>query len=185
MRSETRKVHKDFSDVQLNRRCYRVDPNLRGDKVEVRYDPFGLLTTVQIYSLDGHFLGEGELHEREEGQKTQPNSGAGKTKNSYLDLLVNEHDRQLDRMACGIDYRAASRKRSWPFIECVRTFARLLGRKGELAAFNAGELESLKKLYDSDSTLNRRRIEQAFATAPEKTIRDIVCELRRKNKEKP
>jgi len=185
MRSEMRKVHKDFSDVQLNRRCYRVDPKLRGDKVQVRYDPFGLLTTVQIYSLDGHFLGEGELHEREEGQKTQRNSGAGKTRHNYLDLLVNEHDQQLDRMACGIDYRAASRERSWPFIECVRTFARLLGRKGELAAFNAGELEILKKLYDSDSTLNRRRIEQAFATAPETTIRDVACELRRKNKENP
>ena len=185
LRSEIRRVHKDFSDVQLNRRFYRVDPKLRGDKVEVRYDPFGLLTTVYLYSLDGHFLGEGELHEREEGQKTARHSGAGKTRHNYLDLLVNEHDRQLDRMACGIDYRAASRERSWPFTECMSTFARLMGRKGELAAFNTGELEALKKLYDSDSTLNRRRVEQAFATAPGKTIRDVACELRRKNKENP
>lgn len=185
MRSEVRRVHKDFSDVQLNRRYYRVDPKLRGDKVEVRYDPFGVLTTVHLYSLEGHFLGEGELHEREQGQKAQRNSGAGKTRHNYLDLLVNEHDRQLEQMTCGIDYRAASRERSWPFIECVRTFARLMGRKGELAAFNAGELETLKKLYDSDSMLNRRRIEQAFATVPEKTIRDVACELRRKNKENP
>lgn len=185
MRSEIRRVHKDFSDVQLHRRFYRVDPKLRGDKIEVRYDPFGLLTNVYLYSLDGLFLGEGEQHERKEGQKTQRHSGAGKTRHNYLDLLVNEHDRQLDKMACGIDYRAASRERFWPFNECMRTFARLMGRKGELAAFNAGELEALKKLYDSDSTLNRRRVEQAFATAPGKTIRDVACELRRKKKENP
>ena len=55
MRSEQRRVHRDFSDVQLEKRHYRVDPKLRGDKVEVRYDPFGLLGVVQLYSLDGHY----------------------------------------------------------------------------------------------------------------------------------
>ncbi len=44
-----RTVHKTFSDVQLDKRFYRVDPKLRGDRVEVRYDPFSMLDTVSIY----------------------------------------------------------------------------------------------------------------------------------------
>jgi len=69
MRSEMRRVQKDFSDVQSNRRHYRVDPNLRGYKVEMRYDPFGLLTTIQVYGLDGRFPGERELHNASKGKK--------------------------------------------------------------------------------------------------------------------
>jgi putative transposase len=183
MQSEQRKVHRDFADVQLHRRFYRVDPKLRGDKVEVRYDPFGQLDVVHIHSLDGTFLCEGRLHAREQGQACEPNNDAGRTKHNYLDLLVGEHDRQLVKQQCGIDYRAATRQRPWPFIECVRCFARLMGRKGELSAFNAGELETIRKVYDQDAALDSRRVEKAFAKTKDKSVRAIAYELRSKNKE--
>ena len=67
MRRETRRVHPDFCDVQLNGRFYRVDKRLRGDKVEVRHDPFGDGQTVLIYRLDQEYLGKGVLHERPHG----------------------------------------------------------------------------------------------------------------------
>jgi putative transposase len=38
-RRETRTVDRNFSDVSLNNQFYAVDPKLRGDKVEVHYDP--------------------------------------------------------------------------------------------------------------------------------------------------
>jgi transposase InsO family protein len=183
MRSEQRTVHRDFSDVQLDKRFYRVDPRLRGDKVDVRYDPFGILGIVQVYSLDGHYQGEGVLHHRQSGATPRRDSAPGKPKHNYLDLLLEEHERELAVKARGIDYRNAVRKRSWPFTEFVKTFARLMGKKGGLSAFNAGELEHLKKLYNQNAALDKRRLERAFAKAQYKTIAYVAYELRRQTKE--
>ena len=72
MRRENRQVHGDFSDVQLNHRFYRVDKTLRGDRVEVRYDPFGQCQSVLIYSLHEEYLGKGVLHERQQGEAADP-----------------------------------------------------------------------------------------------------------------
>ena len=36
-----RKVHSDFSDVQLHNMFFKVDPKLRGDAVRVYFDPYG------------------------------------------------------------------------------------------------------------------------------------------------
>ena len=183
MRSEQRRVHRDFSDVQLDKRLYRVDSKLRGDKVEVRYDPFGILGVVQLYSLDGHYLGEGVLHHRESGEKPRVDSTPGKPKHNYLDLLVDKHEEQLDDKSCGIDYRKALRQRPWPFAEFVKTFARLMGKKGGLSAFNAGELEVLKKLYNQYAALDKRRLEKAFARAQCKSIPYVAHELRQQTTE--
>ncbi len=57
-----RKVREDFSDVQLDGLFFQVDPRLRGDWVEVRYDPFSPLETVLLYSADGEYLGVGKRH---------------------------------------------------------------------------------------------------------------------------
>ena len=46
LRRTKRKVNKDFSDVQLKSLFFKVDAGLRGDKVEVRWDPFSRLETV-------------------------------------------------------------------------------------------------------------------------------------------
>jgi hypothetical protein len=65
LRRQRRKVHPDFSDVQLKGLFFQVDPRHRGDWVEVRYDPFSALETVLLYSLDGEYLGEGKRHQRQ------------------------------------------------------------------------------------------------------------------------
>lgn len=178
MRKEQRTVHRDFSDIQLEKRFYRVDQKLRGDKVEVRYDPFGLLGMVQIYSLEGVYLGEGALHHRESGERPRMDHASCKPKHNYLDLLVNEHEKQLQATSCGIDYRKAIKQRPWPFSEFAKTFARLMGKQGGLSALDAGELEALKKLYNRDAALDARRLERAFAKAQHKTIPYVAYELR-------
>lgn len=184
LRSEQRRVHRDFSDVQLEKRFYRVDPKLRGDKVEVRYDPFGILGTVQLYALeDGRYLGEGVLHHREHGAKPDASDTPARPKHNYLEVLVNEHERQLEAQTRGIDYRKAAKQRPWPFVEFAKTFARLQGRKGGVSAFSAGEMEALKKLYNRDAALDARRLETAFAKAQQKTIAYVAYELRQQTQE--
>jgi transposase InsO family protein len=184
MRREERTVHRDFADVQLRNRFYRVDSKLRGDKIEVRYDPFGALEVVHLYSLKGHYLGEGMLHHRQSSGTVPPRSESGKPKNSYLDLLFRQHEEQLAAQTRGIDYRKVSQQRAWPFADFIKTFAHLSGRKGGFAAFTAHELESLKKLYNQHATLDKERLKRAFATAQHKTITYIAYELRQQDNQK-
>ena len=68
LKREQRRVDPDFSDVRISGLFFRVDKELRRDKVEVRYDPFGDLESVLIYSLDGEYLGTGVRHQREAGE---------------------------------------------------------------------------------------------------------------------
>jgi hypothetical protein len=46
MHKELRTVDKDFSDIRLNSAFYRVDPTLRGDRVQVRFDSFSDMENV-------------------------------------------------------------------------------------------------------------------------------------------
>lgn len=176
MQRQPRTVHRDFSDVQLSNRYYRVDKRLRGDKVEVRYDPFGPCDTVQIYSLDDEYLGKGNLHDRSTGEPAE-SPPPGKPKYNVLDLLVREHEAELAQQAKGIDYRQVMQPRIWPFTDFSTSLAQLLGRKGGLTALNAGELEILQKFHTRHTTITRPLLMEACEQAPLKTIRCILIEL--------
>lgn len=176
MRRAERTVHHDFSDVQLDGRFYRVQKQLRGDRVEVRYDPFSSCGTVILYSLGGEYLGKGHLHHREQGEPGDA-SPARKPKYSYLDLLVRQHEEDLRQKTRGIDYRRALAERPWPFHAFVKTLAQLLGRKGGPSAFNSGELETLKKIFNRHSGLSEPLLLEAFERAPEKTFPHIAYGL--------
>jgi putative transposase len=175
MRREHRRVHPDFSDVQLDRRFYRVDKRLRGDQVEVRYDPFSRSDTVLIYCLHGQYLGKGVLHDREHGEAADPAS-TRKPMHNYLDLLIREHEAQLAKQARGIDYRQAMANRPWPLPEFAKTLAQLLGRHG-LSAFNAGELERIQKCYTRYPQITHGLLVKAVEAAAEKTIPCVLYEL--------
>ena len=179
MRRENRRVNRDFSDVQLHGRFYRVDKRLRGDKVEVHYDPFRLSDTVLIYSLNDEYLGKGDLHNRSEGEAAGPTPQAGKPQYNYLDLLVSEHEAKLARQVKGIDFREAMRRRSWPFTEFARTLAQLLGRKGGLTAWRAGELEILRKFYTRHPSLTKTLLTEACEKAHDKTVPGILYQLQK------
>jgi hypothetical protein len=176
MRREERTVHPDFSDVQLLGRFYRVDKRLRKDRVEVRYDPFGTLDTVLIYSLRGEYLGKGVLHHREKGEDSCPEPQA-KPKYNYLDLLIQEHERELRKRAQGIDYQKVLSQKGWPFSAFAKSFAQLLGRKGELSSFSTEELECLQKVYNRNPWITEMSLLEAFEKAQEKTILYIVREI--------
>jgi len=153
-----RKVNPDFSDVKLNNKFYQVDPRLRGDAVEVRYDPFSDIETVQIYSLREEYLGQGVRHERKTAPSQTPQPQPTKLKYDYTKLLIRQHDEQLAAATKGIDYTKVVQTRTWPFNAFAAAFARLLGREGAIAAFTAGELESLKKIYNRSRAINEHKL---------------------------
>ena len=61
------------------------------------------------------------------------------------------------KQAKGIDYKKLLQQQRWPFPSFIETLACLMGKIGGLNAFTAGELETLKKVYDMYDTLNEPR----------------------------
>ncbi len=185
MQKDIRTVDKDFSDIRLKNRFYRVDPKLRRDKVEVRFDPFSAMEKVWIYSLHGVYLGEGLLYRREVGMDIENTSPNAKPKHNYIDLIVMQQDEKLKVESKGIDYKKAITTHTWSFIAFIQKLADLMGRKGSMGAFNASELEALKKTYNRIPDLNETLLVDAFIQAETKTIPYILYKLNTmKNKRK-
>jgi hypothetical protein len=174
---EQRRVDRTFSDVRLQNLFFRVDPQFRGDKVEVRYDPFGELETVLLYSLEGEYLGIGQRYQRE-GPAVQPSltSPPGQAKYNYVELLIQKHEESLRQQSRGIDYQAALTRsqRRWPFLEFAKHLARHLGQTGGISSFRSDELEMLQKVYTRLTHLDANLLEQACARARQRTIPEIV-----------
>ena len=181
-----RKVHSDFSDVQLENLFFQVDPRLRGDWVEVRYDPFSPLETVLLYSAEGEYLGVGKRHQRETAPEQPPKPPTPKPKHNYLELLIQKHEQALRDRHAGIDYQAvlAAAGRRWPFAEFVKQLAAHLGRKGGLTAFTTDELESLQKVYQRLTCLDAPMLREACQLASGQSIPDIVFLLQQLAHEK-
>lgn len=175
MKQELRTVDKDFSDIRLHGRFYRVNPSLRKDKVQVRYDPFGDMESVYIYSINDLYLGKGTLYNRDYGAKTD--TVKIKPKNSFIKLLNEQHDKKLRSESMGIDYRKLAASQKWPFASFVQKLAKLMGHKEKLSSFNAGELEILKKAYNRIKGINESMLVMAFENAPEKTLVNIIYQL--------
>ena len=178
MQSVKRTVNRTFSDVQVDKRFYRVDAKLRGDRVQVRFDPFATWDTVKIYSLDNEYLGLGTLHDRTSVNPSAPASSRHKPKHSYTELLVRQHKKILAEQTSPIDYRKVVQRRPWPFHDFAKTVAWFLGRKAGLADLNTAELEALKKVYNQSRSINRNMIKQAFEMALYPTVPYIVRELK-------
>ncbi len=186
LQRERRKVDRTYSDVRLDGLYFRVDPKLRGDWVEVRYDPFTELQTVLLYSEEGEYLGVGQRHQRE-GPIEQPEvRPPGQTQYSYLDLLIQKHEQSLQQRSAGIDYPAAlARGRSpWPFLEFAKQVAAHLGRAGGISALRSDELETLQKVHARLPRLDADLVEQAWRRAEQRTLPEILFLLQKLHDER-
>jgi len=173
--SKRRTVDKTFSDITLARKLYRVDQKLRGDRVEVRYDPFGAMDEVLIYDLRGAYLGKGVAHQRQSGE--QPLVNAGPNQIDVIGIL-RAKQQNLRKMEA-VDYKAALTARPWPFEAFLSCFAELLGRKGSTSAFDEAEMSALQIVYRAHPRLTRAFLKRAFARANSRNIPDIVYELQK------
>jgi hypothetical protein len=186
LRRERRKVDRIYSDVRLNGLFFRVDPRLRLDWVEVRYDPFAELETVVLYSEEGEYLGVGQRHQRE-GPVDQPAvRPPGQAKYNYLDLLIQKHEQSLDQRSSGIDYQAALARgaRRWPFLEFAKQLAAYLGHTGGISALRSDELETLQKIYTRLPRLDLDLLELACRRATQRTIPEILFLLQKLHDER-
>lgn len=184
LRREVRTVDKRFSDVKLSGRLYRVDPKYRGERVSVRYDPFGDGEKVYLYSLHDEYLGTAQRHRREDRIDPEvPPSPA--TRTNLVDVLIDQQKR-LERAERGVDFTGALLPKRWPFAQMAACLADLMGRRGAISAFNAEEMDVLRQVHERFPSLTSARLKQAVANAHNKTLTAIVLalqELNRKEKE--
>ncbi len=173
-----RTVNRTFSDVQLNRQYFKVDPKFRGDRVIVSFDPFKDNDTVQIYCLDNQLLCTAYRHDRKSAPPhlAQPKS---KPKHSFLDLLLNQHHQQIDnRAAGGIDYRQSTQR--WPFQAFVNAWAKLANIG--LSDFTNEQLQMLDQFYRHNRWITRDKLNRAFKSAPDTSVAALIAYLLQQNK---
>jgi transposase InsO family protein len=180
---EQRKVDEDHSDVRIDHQHYAVDPKLRGDALEVRFDPFqasGELREVQLYSPDGRYLGIGRLYQREKGHhpQVQPPAGGEPIEPLYLEAL--EASRQASHQArrqAGLDFHSASRRNVWSLSSFATLTARLLGRRGGLSALSPDELDALRAFHARHDRVHESLLRAAVARAEAPTIPHVLWQL--------
>ena len=178
-----RTVDKTFSDIRLNNRFYKVDPRLRGDRLDVRYDLRGPVDEILLYSLKEEYLGKGVVHQREAGQEMPPEAERPAERFDVLGMLVETHRKQLADELGGIDYSVMQSPRRWSFDAFAACLADLLGRQGGLSAFSAEELAALKQVHERHRNLTRTLLKKAFAQAERPTIPAIVYALQQLKEE--
>jgi hypothetical protein len=170
-RRDQRTVHRDFSDVTVDSQYFAVDPKLRGDRVEVRFDPFHAgdePQEIQLYSSDGQYLGVGRLYDREKGHHRQPDPPASQPpiEPTYLDALQAELDaNHQQRRQSGLDFQSASARNVWSFSSFATLIAKLLARRGGLSALRPDELDALRAFHARHDRVNESLLRAAVAGA--------------------
>ena len=173
-------VSKDFSDVRLDGLFFAVDPNLRGDRVIIQYDPFSPLQEVQLYAPAGAYLGRGRRYQREKGSHPQPLSvpPAEPITPHYLDALRAEHAaQQQQQRSLGIDYHSARQRNVWSVSSFARVFARLLGRQGGVSALTTREMELLAIFHSRHDRITESLLREAFEQATAATLPKVLFQL--------
>lgn len=185
-RREERTVDDEYSDVTIDYQHFAVDRKLRGDRVEVRFDPFQTieeLREVELYRLDnGAYLGLGRLYQREKGYHPQPAppTGSEPIQPLYLEALLASHEAShQEQRSRGLDFHSASRRSVWPLSSFAAMLARLLGRQGGLSALSPDELEALGAFHKRHDRVHEALLRAAVAQAESLTIPHVLLQLQR------
>jgi transposase len=178
---EPRTVNLDHWDVRIDNLFFAVDPGLRGERVIVQYDPFSPREEVQLYSLDGKYLGRGRRYQREKGSHQQPKPNRPSTEPitpHYLDALRQEHERQQKQQReGGIDYHSARQCNVWSLTGFAGRFAGLLGRKGGVSALSTQEMQVLAAFHARHDRLTESLLRESFERAESMSIPHILFHL--------
>jgi putative transposase len=184
MEVHRRTVHRDFSDVQVRSFFFKVDPKLRGDKVLVRFDPFGDKQSVLLYSLADQYLGKGIRHDREKATKLPPRRASATPKDDFIKMILTEHEQVLKAKAEKPSFTHLPSHIS--FQEFAKTLGHLLGIKGGMTAFKLSELEHIQKTYEACPRISHALVKRAFECAPLPALVSILYTLKTlANREEP
>jgi len=167
---EKRRVDPTHSDVSIGLRFYKVDRKFRRMWLEVQYNPFRSdpyqPDEVQLFSLQGIYLGVAPRYQRERGAHPPAESQAPKPMNSspYIEALLKEHQRAHEQARQGIDYTTAMQHGQLSMAQFCSQSSHLLGRSG-LSSLSAQELSALQSFYAKYPQVRSWQVQRAFELA--------------------
>lgn len=155
----SRHVNKKTACVQVEGRSFQCDSHLRGEKVQVRFDPRDL-SSVLIHTLDGRRLqraGPQPLN-APEPHRSEPEKHAQSV--DYLELLREDYDKKLVEHARPLAYAQLELEEGFG----VDEFAKVLAELADLA-LRAAERREVVAFWDTygplPESLVRIAVEQA------------------------
>ena len=152
-RKEVRRVDPTYSDVSIDTRLYKVDPRLRGLKVQVLINPFAgdpeHPDEVKLLDLQDKYLGVGQRYQRQRGAHPpiEPTQQQPLAQSPYIKCLLEDHQRQLkDACQAGINYQSAMQHDHVSLAVLCSQLSRALGRSG-VSALHPQELQAIEEFY--------------------------------------
>jgi transposase InsO family protein len=167
----TRTVNQDFCDITLDRRLYRVDPSLRGDRVIVRYPLGGLGDTVEILSRrTGGHLGTGTHHDRSQ-RIVLPAKPLPEETTDFAEIITRIHAREKDAQQLPI----APRHHPWDLGTFVAKVCRQSGTTPE--SLGEDELELLGRILAAHPEMNANLLRRTWDACSPKSLQTLLVNL--------
>ncbi len=123
---DTRRVNKKHCCVSVEGRLFQCDTHLRGQQVQVRFDPRDL-SSVTVHTLAGAWLQRAlpQAVNAPEPHRSEPEQHAQSV--DYLGLLREEYDRKIVEQARPLAYATLELDESFGVEDFARVLAELAG----------------------------------------------------------
>jgi len=166
-----RRVNKDFCDISLDNRRYRVDEKLRGDKVIIRYPLGDPGETVDLYPMKGRKpLGTAVLHDRSERvMPSPPPLEPDPTDYGAILLRLQAEDDQSKPLP------KTPRYQPWSISTFITKLCAVTGQ--QIGSLSNSDLETLAKVHRRRSDLGLQKLKSEWARCEPPTLQQLLLLL--------
>jgi len=166
-----RTVNRDFCDLSIGKRLYRVPVEIRGEKVQVRYPLGDLGNTVELRDLKGRrVLGQGQLHDRSQRIVPAPPPPI-EDDVDFGELLMKLKDRDPQNP---VPPQGSVRKK-WDLATFATKLCLLTGESVD--ALNQDDLEVMAHALSKHPVITMNKLREVFQRCSPKNLPTLLLEL--------
>lgn len=169
----TRTVNPDFSDITINKRLYKVNEKLRGDKVIVRFPLGSLMDEVEIYSFKTQkHLGKGILHDRSERKIPDPPAIEEDTTDYAAILLKLQEQRKLNAEGQSPGKR---QHRPWDLAEFSTKLCAIT--RTDVCSLSEYDLQMIERSYHQCKNLGMKKLRSVWSHCSPQNMQTLLIKL--------
>ena len=168
-----RTVNRDFCDISIDKKLYKVPPELRGDRVEVRYALGYPGEKVEVWDKKGRkIIAEGVLHERKE--RFVPELAPPiKNDTDYGELLLELKRKADEKSSSQLPEIRTSKE--WDLATFVTKLCSITGDTIDLLSEN--ELETMHRVHKNNPHLCLKKLREIWGKCPSKDMQSLLIKL--------